>query len=162
MKIKNPLPRRERGQSFTELAISLVFLLVLFSVIVDLGQAFYTLNTLRDVVQETASFASICTDTDIIRRRFVSSASEATSVDLDELKNSLKICYFNPTVGPTCITNPKEGHSVKVSIVYKHQVMVPFVSGFIGNNSIYDIPVDVTDTVLQTDKALVREACKQP
>jgi len=162
MKIKKLLHRRERGQSFTELAISLVFLLVLFSVIVDLGQAFYTLNTLRDVVQETASFASICTNTDIVRKRFISSASEATSVNLDDLKNSLQICYFNPSVGPACITNPKEGHSVKVSIVYKHKVMVPFVSEFIGNNSFYNIPVEVTDTVLQTDKALVKGACKQP
>lgn len=161
MNISKYLRRRERGQSFTELAVSLVFLMVLFSAVVDLGWAFYTLNSLRDVVQETASFASICTDRTIIMKRFTSSAKESSTVDLNDL-SSPEICFFNPTVGPTCITNPEMGDSVRVKIVYQHKIVVPFVSEFIGNKSVYAIPVEVTDTVLQTDKALVKEACKQP
>jgi Flp pilus assembly protein TadG len=50
----------ERGQSFVEMALSLVFLLILLAGIVDLGRMFWVFVTLRDAAQEGASYASFC------------------------------------------------------------------------------------------------------
>ena len=50
----------ESGQSFTEIAISLVFILILLASIVDLGRIFFTFVALRDAAQEGAAYASIC------------------------------------------------------------------------------------------------------
>ena len=51
--------KRERGQAFVELALSMVFLLTLLSAVVDLGWAFYTLIALRDMAQEGAAYGSL-------------------------------------------------------------------------------------------------------
>ena len=44
----------ERGQSLTEFAISLVFLLTLLAGIVDLGRMFFAYIIIRDAAQEGA------------------------------------------------------------------------------------------------------------
>ena len=51
--------RKERGQSLTELAIVMAFLLILLAGIVDIGRAFFMFIELRDVAQEAALIASI-------------------------------------------------------------------------------------------------------
>jgi len=50
----------ESGQSFVELAISIVFILILLAAVVDLGRAFFVFVALRDAAQEGASYGSIC------------------------------------------------------------------------------------------------------
>ncbi len=57
-----PRSSQESGQSFTEMAISMVFILILLAAIVDLGRVFFTFVSLRDAAQEGASYASICPD----------------------------------------------------------------------------------------------------
>ena len=51
--------KRERGQSLVELAMSLTFMVLLVSGVVDLGRAFFTYIALRDAAQEGAAYASI-------------------------------------------------------------------------------------------------------
>lgn len=55
-----PAFRNERGQSFTEMAISIVFILILLAGIVDLGRMFFVFVALRDAAQEGAAYASFC------------------------------------------------------------------------------------------------------
>lgn len=50
----------EEGQSFTEMAISMVFILVLLAGVVDLGRMFWVFVTLRDAAQEGAAYGSFC------------------------------------------------------------------------------------------------------
>src|SRR5574338_1418458 len=86
--------RSEKGQSFVELAMTLVFLLVLLSATVDLGWAFYTMITLRDAVQEAAAYGSICAfnedsdgpNTDLIEQRLLLSVTEPIDMaDVEEI-----------------------------------------------------------------------------
>jgi Flp pilus assembly protein TadG len=66
----------ESGQSFTEIAISLVFILILLASIVDLGRIFFTFVALRDAAQEGAAYASICpTDTAGVETRVRTSSN---------------------------------------------------------------------------------------
>ena len=73
----------ESGQSFTELAISLVFILVLMAGVVDLGRIFFNYIALRDSAQEGAAYGSICpTDEAGIETRARSASSRP--VDLTD------------------------------------------------------------------------------
>ena len=71
-----PDSKSESGQSFTEMAISMVFILILLAAIVDLGRMFFVFVSLRDAAQEGASYASICpNDTDNIETRVRTSST---------------------------------------------------------------------------------------
>jgi len=68
MKINKPTPRikkSEKGQSLTEFALVLVFLLALLAGVFDLGRAFFAYIIIRDAAQEGAVFAAIAPKDDI-------------------------------------------------------------------------------------------------
>jgi len=52
------LKRNEKGQSLVELAVVLVFILLLLVGIVDLGRVLFYYQSMRDAVQEAAAYAS--------------------------------------------------------------------------------------------------------
>lgn len=136
---------RERGQSFMELAISLVFLLVLLSVVVDLGWAFYTMTALRDTTQEAAAYGTMCPDEDKIKTRLIySTNAPLTMEDMDPDK--VVVTFINgKTLAET--NTPAQGDIVKVEVEYTHRIVVPFVGAFIGRYS-YPLKVDVSDTIM--------------
>jgi hypothetical protein len=137
----------ERGQGFMELAISLVFLLVLFSAMVDLAWAFYTLISLRDAVQEAAAYGSMCPDRlDLIEVRLRQSAS--APVDMNQIAD-FDIKYCNPVPNGTCrTTNPQRGDYLRVRVSYLHEIITPFVGAFI-NRQTYPLEVIVSDTIMR-------------
>lgn len=142
---------RERGQAFMELAISLVFLLILFSAVVDLGWAFYTMTALRDVAQEAATYGAMCDDEGMIEDRLRAGASAPLDMALLE-DEAIKVCFNKPTSLSEAICDdsvpPKAGDIVRISITYQHQIVTPFVGAFIGNAQQYPLEVTVSDTVL--------------
>jgi Flp pilus assembly protein TadG len=135
----------ERGQGFMELGISLVFLLVLLSAMVDLAWAFYTLIALRDAVQEAAAYGSMCPDRlDLVEIRLRQSAS--APVDMNQISD-FDIKYCNP--GGTCRTNnPVRGDYLRVRVSYMHEIITPFVGAFINSQS-YPLEVIVSDTIMR-------------
>jgi Flp pilus assembly protein TadG len=135
----------ERGQGFMELAISLVFLLILFSAMVDLAWAFYTLISLRDAVQEAAAYGSMCPDNlASIENRLKKSAS--APVNMDQLTD-FDIKYCEP--GGACrTTNPVRGDYLRVRVTYLHEIITPFVGAFINRQS-YPLEVIVSDTIMR-------------
>ena len=146
----------ERGQSFMELAISLVFLIMLLSVVIDLGWAFYTLISLRDTVQEAASFGSMCTKKTMVEERFKRSAS--SPIDMNQVAGVI-VCYSDRLTPSTCKVNAStisRGDDVTVTVNYQHQIMTPFIGAIINTQS-YPLQVTISNTVLQTDQAI---ACK--
>jgi Flp pilus assembly protein TadG len=135
----------ERGQGFMELAISLVFLLILFSAMVDLAWAFYTLISLRDAVQEAAAYGSMCPDKPAqIEDRLKQSAS--APVNMAQLTD-FDIKYCAP--GGACRTNnPVKGDYLRVRVTYLHEIITPFVGAFI-NTQTYPLEVIVSDTIMR-------------
>ena len=140
--------KSERGQGFMELAVSLVFLLILFSAVVDLGWAFYTMTALRDVAQEGASYGAMCNNLTKVKDHLRKSASEP--IDMSLIPDAdLGICYM-ASGSTSCMANPASavrGDMVRISLTYQHKIVTPFVGAFIGTQS-YPLKVDVTDTVL--------------
>jgi Flp pilus assembly protein TadG len=137
----------ERGQSFVELAISLVFLLVLLSTVLDLGWALFTFMAIRDSAQEASSFASICQDPVSIEKRLKDSAT--APINLRDIQ-SFQIQYFDGS-GNTIANyrNVDGGDSVKVTLTVNHQILTPFVGAFIGNKNMYPLKADATNKILR-------------
>jgi hypothetical protein len=141
--------KTERGQAFMELAISLVFLLILLTVLVDLGWAFYTLIAMRDTVQEAAAYGSMCPqDPNLIETRLRESA--VSPLDMTTVPSGdIDIEYINPDETP--VTGAIErGDSIRITLNYNHEIIVPFVATFIGRTD-YPLHVTVADTILKDD-----------
>ncbi len=154
------LRKRERGQSFMELAISLLFLLILLAAVIDLGWAFYTMVALRDTAQEAAAFGSMCPDNiDRVRTRLLQSATEP--IDMSDLETGdIEICLVDPDASPqpdlfACSyanshnASPLavRGNNVRVTVRIHHQILTPFVGSFIGTQN-YPLTVTVSNTIL--------------
>jgi Flp pilus assembly protein TadG len=138
------------GQAFMELAISLVFLLVLIAAVIDLGWALYTLVSLRDAAQEAAAYGAICpTNEAKIRERLRTSATAPINMD-DIDPNNIEICIINPdpVTGRVCGAPAERGNSVRVTVTVQHKIMVPFLGSFIGDDWEYPLRVTVSDTIL--------------
>ena len=142
--------KSERGQAFMELAISLVFLLILLTVMVDLGWAFYTMIAMRDTVQEAAVYGSICPDpaddTKILERLRLSANAP---LDINTISNGDIDIQYVEVNGTTGI---QRGDSIKITMTYHHQIVIPFVATFIGTDT-YPLEVTVADTLLQNNDA---------
>ncbi len=135
----------ERGQSFMELAVSLVFLLILLSVVIDLGWAFYMMTALRDAAQEAASYGIMCPDETLIRDRLRRSTTAPLSMeDID----AGQVLVESITYGGGAAW--KKGSIVKVSITITHPIMVPFLGAVIGRTT-YPLSVNVSDTIMVDD-----------
>jgi hypothetical protein len=144
--------KSERGQSFTELAISIVFLLVLLSVVIDLGWAFYQMIALRDTAQEAASFGIMCPDANPvvaenkIRQRLRLSAT--APLDMKHIDDGNVVLKFFDAKGEDFSGRlPKHGDMVSISVEIQHQIIVPFAATFIGRDT-YPLKVQVTDTIM--------------
>src|SRR5512138_1305958 len=100
MRIRIHRKSRERGQSFVELAISIVFLLTLLSAMIDLGWAFYTMISLRDAAQEAAVYGSMCPNHfELIVDRLQKSAGAPLDIS-DIPAQNIRICVVDPAADP--------------------------------------------------------------
>lgn len=145
----------ERGQGFMELAISMVFLLILLAALVDLGWAFYTLIALRDAAQEAAVYGAMCPNhPDLIIDRLRTSTN--TPIDIGDIPDDqILICVYNPaTPIDSCegapVVTPQLNYNLRVEVFINHTIHVPFAATFIGRTS-YPLRVDVTDTIMRID-----------
>lgn len=130
----------ERAQSFTELALSLVFILILLAGVVDLGRMFWVFVTLRDAAQEGAAYASFCpAHISGIQSRIRNSSSNP--VDLTDTTN-IKIiiapdCSFLSCSVGDAITITVSNPTFKMSMPFLGGVTIP-------------LSAEVNDTILST------------
>jgi Flp pilus assembly protein TadG len=130
-------PCRERGQSFVELAMSLVILLLLVGGVVDLGRAFFTFMALRDSVQEGALYGSINpTLTQEIKNHVLDSSDMIPDlISSDDI--TVKV------IGTACT-----GNGIRVTASYNDfPITMPFMGAVLGSQTI-PISATVTDTIL--------------
>lgn len=136
----------ERGQSFMELAISLVFLLIVLSVMVDLGWAFFTLISLRDIAQEATAYGSMCAkDKAGIEERFRESAT--SPLDANDI-TSFKLEYCNPMTYACSDANLKTGNFITISATYQHHIVTPLIGAFLGNVQKYPLSVNASNSIM--------------
>ena len=153
--MKTNKTKTQKGQSLVEFAISLTVIMILLAGAVEFGIALFQYVQLRDAAQEGALYGSLNpTDTAGIVAR-VRAASD-TPINLQSDPN-VTICTWVPTAaqianGDACSfgsgnASACEGAGVQVQVSFPHQISMPFVSAFIGSNTI-PINVSVTDTIL--------------
>jgi hypothetical protein len=136
----------ERGQSFTELAISLTFLLVLLSGVADLGRAFFTYIALRDSVQEGASYAGIApTDCAGIRARVVQHTTQP--VNLADPGVVITVDVDGTVCESAVAANIAPGDPIVVTITYNNfQIATPFIGAITGPT--LSLSASVTNSVV--------------
>jgi Flp pilus assembly protein TadG len=130
-------PCRERGQSFVELAISLVILLLLVGGVVDLGRGFFSFMALRDSVQEGALYGSINpTLTQEIKNHVLDSSNMVPDmIGSDDITVTI--------IGTACT-----GNGIQVTATYNDfPITMPFMGAVLGSQTI-PISATVTDTIL--------------
>lgn len=123
------------GQSLTEFAISMTFLLILLSGILDLGRAYFVFLSLREAAQEGASYASIePSDVAGIRQRV--RQSSRGPIDFTTFTDSQIIVQH---IGPACA-----GNGVNVKLDFNFEFIAPFIGG-----TGLPLSADFTDTILR-------------
>jgi Flp pilus assembly protein TadG len=127
--------RKERGQSLTEFAVGVTFILVLLASGMDFGRAYYTYLSVRDAAQEGAAYASIApSDINGIRARVRETSSDP--IDLSTLSDS----EITVTVtGSACA-----GNLVTVTLDYEFEMVAPFLAG-----TVLPLQAEANDQILQ-------------
>jgi Flp pilus assembly protein TadG len=134
--------KTERGQSLVELAVSLTFILLLLSGVVDLGRAFFTYMALRDAAQEGALYGSINpADSSGIENRIYNSSNMLNNLKSDSAASTT--VQVKP-LGSVCA-----GSGLEVSVSYNNfPLTMPFM-GTIAGKQTMRLKATVTDTILQ-------------
>lgn len=139
----------EEGQSLTEFAMSLVFLLILLAGVADFGRAFFAYIIVRDAAQEGAVYGAIADKDDIgvfkdqvedrVKTAFVN-PDEPTKIplDVDEIQVTTDI------VGSPCAGT---GNSVRVTVDYSVSITTPFLGSVLGRQNI-PMTTSIEDTIL--------------
>lgn len=132
---KQSLIRKERGQSLTEFAVGVTFILVLLASGMDFGRAYYTYLSVRDAAQEGASYASIApSDVSGIRARVRETSTDP--IDLSTLTDS----EINVAVtGAACA-----GNLVTITLDYDFELVAPFLAG-----TTLPLQAEANDQILQ-------------
>jgi Flp pilus assembly protein TadG len=148
------LHQKEEGQSLVELAISLMFLLILVAGVVDIGRAFFTYIALRDAAQEGAAYASVARkDKDSTVSGYcsgiVARAQQTSNTQIVDLVDTTVTINFN---GQPCGSAAKAdacyGRGVRVTVHYPDfRITTPILGSFIGSQTV-PITASIVDTVL--------------
>lgn len=131
--------RRERGQSFVELALSFVLLMTLLAGVVDIGRAFFAVIALREAAEEGAVYGSIePTDTSGIIQRAIKSSDTPVDLENDPSVN----------VSVTVSAGACAGGVVQVTVTYDLPVAMPFIGAIIGSDT-YHLGATMYNTILR-------------
>jgi len=141
--IHKNLQNAQSGQSLVEFAISLTVILYLLVGAIEFGIALFQYVQLRDAAQEGALYGALHPDDD---DGIIAHVRAASSSPID-LQNDPGVVITPDIDNSNGLPEKCEGDGIIVSITYPHRVFLPFVSSFIGSNTI-PINVSVTDTVL--------------
>lgn len=134
-------PGSEKGQSLTELAITLTLILVLLAGVVDVGRAFFTWTALREAAQEGALYGSTNpTDTIGIELRINNASNLMQGITADP-DADLQITIT--TAGGNCT-----GGIIRVRVEYLNfPITMPFLGSILGRQTT-PITANIIDTIL--------------
>lgn len=141
MRARSMYTNSERGQSLIELGLTLTFVLILLSGVVDIGRAFFNYMALRDAAQEGALYGSINpTDSNGIQERVRNSSSLLQGLFGDPAADtSIDINVDDPAC---------TGNGIQVQVAYDNfPLTTPFLGSFLGQQTVA-ISASAVDTIL--------------
>ena len=126
----------QKGQSLTELAITLTILLTLMAGVLDIGRAYYTFLALRDAAAEGAAYGSFDpTNTTEIENR-VRRESPGGMISWDSADITVNI------IGQAC-----RGGGVEVTAQIDYTLLTPFIGAIAGSQTL-PLEATVVNTIL--------------
>jgi Flp pilus assembly protein TadG len=155
--------KSERGQSFIELGLSMVFLLVLLSGVMDLGRVIFTYIALRDAVQEGAAYVGAFPD-DCEGAIYRIRQHTSGAVDLDVAPTVIDVTItINGTackdITTAYLENICPGDPVVVTTEYQNFVIAtPFIGAIVGGQTV-NFGTQVVDSIVVDPKPGVGKVC---
>lgn len=143
---------KEHGQSLVEFAISLLILLFLLAGAAEFGVLFFQFVQLRDAAQEGALYGSM-NPSDYARIEERARAASDKPVNLNDPSQVRVSVFVDNTLvwkdgaaqGTT--SDACEGHGVRVTVEYDHQIFMPFLPRILRDSEI-PLAATVVDTIL--------------
>jgi Flp pilus assembly protein TadG len=121
------LKRLERGQSFVEMAIGMIILVVLLGGLFDVGRAFVILTTVENATGEGALYGAThpeCLTTD--HSTTICSGSESVKGRVrEEAKPAITISDTNITVQVENGAAVTAGSTLRIDVVYQYSPVTP-------------------------------------
>ena len=141
----NPISCSEKGQSLTELTLTLVFLLILIAGLVDLSRAFFAFMALRDAAQEGAIYGAIDpTNTAGIENR----VRDTSSAPVD-LSNTSEVAVATTYTSGNACASTDGSNGITVTVTYSGFVItMPFLGTILGSQT-FTMEAAMTDTILR-------------
>ncbi len=144
--------QREKGQSLTELGISLIFLLILLAGTVDIGRALFSIITLNDAAQEGATYAAYAPgDTNGIVSRIQNYSDYPIDFSTFQLGSQILIQAPNGYCADRVGSVQNE---IEVQVLYKMEIVTPFLGSILGSQ---EIPLKASSKV-----AILSPVCYHP
>lgn len=134
--VKPLINPQERGQSLTELALTLTILLTLLAGVLDIGRAYFLFLALRDAAAEGAAYGSFDPlDTAEIKNR-VRRESPGGMISWDEATITVNI------IGQAC-----RGGGIEVTAQVDYTLLTPFIGSIAGSQTL-PLEATVVNTIL--------------
>ena len=146
---KNYRFKSEKGQSLTEFALVLVFLVALLAGVFDLGRAFFAYIIIRDAAQEGAVYGSIAPKSDLAGfKNAVAARVENAFLDPDDTtKTPIDLTSMSVQVDVLGSACAAPGNSVRVQVNYSYPIAMPFLGAMIGKQNI-TLSAQAEDSIL--------------
>ena len=138
----------ESGQSLVELALMLVFILVLLAGVVDLGRMMFEYLSMRDAAQEGAGYAAVfpsyCAE---INNRVMNNLPDNTYGVIIQIDGTSCETAWAVDKTLTTPTHGCEGNDILVTVTHNFGVTMPLLSAFTG--SIVPMHVEIKDRIVR-------------
>lgn len=121
----------QRGQSLTELALTLTILLTLLAGVLDIGRAYYVFLALRDAAAEGAAYGSFNPNDETGIREHVKDESPAGMITWDDTTD----------IDITIIGLPCRGGGIEVTAQIDYTLLTPFIGAIVGSQT---LPLEAT------------------
>ncbi len=133
---KRTSPQTEQGQSLVELAVILVFMVLLLAGIVDIGRAFYTYIALRDAAQEGVIYGSLFpTACSAIETRV--RITSDSPVDMAAAFVAVTVLIAGVDCASATPSQACAGNEIRVRVAYSDfPITMPLLGTFIGTQTI--------------------------
>lgn len=152
MKMLRALAKKpsERGQSLTELAVSMMLLMILLAGVIDIGRITFNHIALRDGTEEGAVYGSInpnhCTQIEehVRSSLFDPDGATVTIKIYDDAGNAYSCLAVASNKAIAC-----EGHVIEVIAAYPNfPLSMPFIGTVIGSQTI-NLEVKIKNTIIR-------------
>jgi Flp pilus assembly protein TadG len=137
-----PLRKREKGQSFVELALILPVMFILMAGVLDLGRFFLSYMELRDAAQEGANYASIYNGVSSDFETELNTRVKASA------QFPMNLSDINVSVSPSNHSYLCTGSLVTVTVSYDFPITTPLIGVFF-KNQILPMSTNMTSVVLE-------------